>query len=140
MIGRVVSNKLKDTVTVLVEREAMHPLYKKTYIRSKKYLVHDMMGTREGDMVDIVKTRPISKRKHWKIVKIVGKNLVEVVKEKLKKAAEETIAEVMPASPQGGPIEETKEPSAISLQPKKETNTEQKKPRKKKGKSEDGTT
>jgi len=69
MIGRVVANKLKDTATVLVEREAMHPLYKKTYIQSKKYLVHDMMGTKEGDMVDIVKTRPISKRKHWKIVK-----------------------------------------------------------------------
>ncbi|MDP3733042.1 MAG: 30S ribosomal protein S17, partial [Candidatus Daviesbacteria bacterium] len=109
----------------LVERRAMHPLYKKTYIQSKKYLVHDMMGTKEGDMVDIVKTRPISKRKHWKIVKIVGKNLVEVVEEKLKKAAEETIAEVMP-------VEEMKESSVVSLQPKKETNKEQKKPRKRK--------
>lgn len=97
MIGRVVSIKSKDTATVLVEREAKHPLYKKTYIRSKKYLVHDMMGTKEGDMVDIVKTRPISRRKHWKIVKIVGKNLAEVTEEKLKKAAEEIIAEVMPA-------------------------------------------
>ncbi|HBQ50993.1 30S ribosomal protein S17 [Candidatus Daviesbacteria bacterium RIFCSPLOWO2_01_FULL_38_10] len=125
MIGRVVANKLKDTATVLVEREAMHPLYKKTYIQSKKYLVHDMMGTKEGDMVDIVKTRPISKRKHWKIVKIVGKNLVEVVKEKLKKSAEETIAEVMPD-------EETKESSVVSLQSMKETNKEQKKPRKRK--------
>lgn len=132
MIGRVVSSKLKDTVTVLVEREAMHPLYKKTYIRSKKYLVHDSVGTREGDMVDIVKTRPISKRKHWKIVKVVGKNLVEVAKKKLKKTAEETIAEavpagrqVMPASPQGGPAEEI--------------NKKQKKLNKRKGKPEDGT-
>lgn len=125
MIGRVVSSKLKDTVTVLVEREAMHPLYKKTYIRSKKYLVHDSVGTREGDMVDIVKTRPISKRKHWKIVKIVGKNLIEVAKKKLKKTAEETIAEVMPASPQGGPAEEI--------------NKKQKKLNKRKGKPEDGT-
>lgn len=109
MIGRVVSIKSQATATVLLERKATHPLYKKNYVRSKKYLVHDVMGTKEGDMVDIVKTRPISKRKHWKINKIIGKNLAEAAKEKLKKAAEETIAEILPASPQGGPAEEKKE-------------------------------
>ncbi len=125
MIGRVVSNKLKDTATVLVEREAMHPLYKKTYVRSKKYLVLDKLGVKLGDMVEIIACAPVSKRKAWKAVKIVGKNLVEVAKEKLKKAAEETIAEIMP-------VEETKESSVVSLQPKKETNKEQKKLRKRK--------
>lgn len=109
MIGRVVSIKSQATATVLLERKATHPLYRKNYVRSKKYLVHDMMGTKEGDMVDIVKTRPISKRKHWKIVKIIGKNLAEVAKEKLKKAAEETIAEAVPAGRQVLPAEEKKE-------------------------------
>lgn len=123
MIGRVVSTKSKNTATVLVERKATHPLYKKTYIRSKKYLVHDLLQTKEGDVVDIVKTKPVSKDKHWKIVKIVGKNLAEVVEETLKAAAEEIISEVMP---------EEKEI--------KETNEKPKKVSKKKEKADNGTT
>ncbi|MBI3109727.1 30S ribosomal protein S17 [Candidatus Daviesbacteria bacterium] len=94
MIGRVVSTKSKNTATVLVERKATHPLYKKTYIRSKKYLVHDLLQTKEGDVVDIVKTKPVSKYKHWKIVQVKGKNLAEIAEEKLKESAEEIIAEV----------------------------------------------
>lgn len=83
MIGRVVSAKMNErsssanrTVTVLVERTAMHPLYKKTFVRSKKYLADAPAGVREGDMVEMVKVRPISKNKHWQVVKVVGKNLV----------------------------------------------------------------
>lgn len=108
MIGRVVSTKLKNTATILVERVAKHPLYKKTFTRSKKYLVDDPIGVKEGDVVDIVKTRPISKMKHWRIVKVVGKSLEEITKEKLKAAAEQIVSEVMPATPedgQGGPEE-----------------------------------
>ncbi len=96
MTGRVVSTKLKQTATVLVERVATHPLYKKTYLRSKKYLVDDVIGVSEGDIVEIVKCKPVSKNKHWKIVKVVGKNLAEIVEAEQKKAAEEVIAEVMP--------------------------------------------
>ena len=51
MIGRVVSTKTKDTATVLVERVAKHPLYKKTFIRTKKYLVDTKIPIKEGDMV-----------------------------------------------------------------------------------------
>ncbi len=98
MIGRVVSTKMKNTVTVLVERIAKHPLYKKTYVQSKKYLVDATMAVKDGDMVDIVKVRPVSKNKHWKVLKVVGKNLTEIMEEKLKAAAEKTIAEVMPES------------------------------------------
>lgn len=98
MIGRVVSTKMKNTVTVLVERIAKHPLYKKTYVQSKKYLVDVTMAVKDGDMVDIVKVRPVSKNKHWKVLKVVGKNLTEIMEEKLKAAAEKTIAEVMPES------------------------------------------
>lgn len=95
MIGRVVSTKLKNTATVLVSRTAMHPLYKKTYVQSKKYLVEDLTQVKEGDLVEIVNCKPVSKRKTWKIVKVVGRSLVEIAEEKLKKLSEETIAEVM---------------------------------------------
>ncbi len=98
MIGRVVSTKVNNTVTVLVERMAKHPLYKKTFVQTKKYLVDDPIGVKMGDIVEVLKTRPISKNKHWRILKVVGKNLTEIMEEKLKAAAEKTIAEVMPES------------------------------------------
>lgn len=96
MTGRVVSAKLLKTATVLVERIAMDPLYKKTFIRTKKYLVDDSLSCKEGDIVEIVKIKPVSKNKHWKIAKIVGKNLEEIVEAKQKEAAEKAVAEVMP--------------------------------------------
>lgn len=96
MIGRVVSTKMNNTVTVLVERMAKHPLYKKTFVQTKKYLVDDPIGVKMGDMVEIIKVRPISKNKHWRIIKVVGKNLEAIIEEKLKTEAEKIIAEVMP--------------------------------------------
>ncbi|MBI2337980.1 30S ribosomal protein S17 [Candidatus Daviesbacteria bacterium] len=96
MIGRVVSTKLKNTVTVLVERVAKHPLYKKTFVRSKRYLVDDLVGVKEGDIVEIIKIRPISKNKHWRVAKVVGKNLEEITEVILKDQAEKVISEVMP--------------------------------------------
>lgn len=96
MIGRVVSTKNKNTATVLVERQAAHPLYKKTFIRSKKYLVDDQINVKDGDIVQIEKCRPVSKMKHFKIVKVLGKNLVEITEAQLKEKAEEAIAQVMP--------------------------------------------
>ena len=99
MIGRVTSTKLKNTATVIVERTAMHPLYKKTFIRTKKYLVDDLIGVKDGDIVEITKCRPVSKNKHWKVVKVVGQDLAEIVETQQKIAAEEVIAEVMPEEP-----------------------------------------
>mgnify|MGYP001564391296 CR=1 FL=1 len=96
MIGRVVSAKMNKTVTVLVERTAMHPLYRKTYLQTKRYLVDAPMSLKEGDMVEIVKVKPISKQKHWQVTKVVGKSLVEIAEEQLKAEAEGVIAEVMP--------------------------------------------
>lgn len=96
MIGRVVSTKSKNTAAVLVERTSIHPLYRKTFIRTKKYLVGDEIGVKEGDIVEIVKIKPISKRKHWKIVKVLGKRLVEIAEAQMKEKVEEVIAEVMP--------------------------------------------
>lgn len=67
--GIVVSTKMKKTVVVRVDRQWRHPLYQKTIKRSKKYLVHDEIGAKEGDAVTIVETKPMSRLKRWKIVK-----------------------------------------------------------------------
>lgn len=70
--GVVVSDKMDKTISVLVERKIKHPVYKKFYIRSKKYLAHD--ETNEcgiGDVVRIMETRKYSKRKAWRLLDIV---------------------------------------------------------------------
>lgn len=69
MEGRVVSDKAEKTVTVLVERSVMHPIYKKYIRRSKKYLAHDENNEyKAGDVVEIQEIPPMSKRKTWKVV------------------------------------------------------------------------
>ena len=96
MIGRVVSVKTAKTATILVERTKTHPLYKKSFKRSKKYLVADDLGVKLGDLVDVEKVAPISKNKHWKIIKVVGRDIEAVISEELKEKAAEAIEEVMP--------------------------------------------
>ena len=67
--GVVVSDKADKTVTVLVERRVIHPIYKKFIKRSKKYHAHDESNSCSiGDVVRIEECRPISKTKTWKIV------------------------------------------------------------------------
>jgi small subunit ribosomal protein S17 len=67
--GKVVASKMTDTITVAVERYVKHPKYKKFLRRTKKYLVHDAGNTATvGQVVDIIETRPISKRKSFKLV------------------------------------------------------------------------
>ncbi|MCS6890987.1 MAG: 30S ribosomal protein S17 [Rhodovarius sp.] len=73
LTGRVVSDKMDKTITVLVERRVMHPLYKKIIRRSKKYAAHDEAGiAKEGDIVTIEECRPISKRKSWLLIACNG--------------------------------------------------------------------
>ena len=70
--GRVVSNKMAKTVTVLLERQVQHPLYGKIVRRSTKVHAHDEAGEcREGDVVRIAESRPLSKTKNWRVVKVV---------------------------------------------------------------------
>jgi small subunit ribosomal protein S17 len=70
--GRVVSNKMDKTVTVLVERQVKHPLYGKYIRRSSKLHAHDDANVcREGDVVRVTECRPISKSKNWRVVEIV---------------------------------------------------------------------
>ncbi|NOX43843.1 MAG: 30S ribosomal protein S17 [Gammaproteobacteria bacterium] len=72
--GRVVSNKMDKTVTVLIERKVRHPLYGKYVKRSSKLHAHDENNEcQEGDLVSVVETRPISKSKTWRLVKIIEK-------------------------------------------------------------------
>ena len=73
LTGRITSNKMDKTVTVLVERRIKHPLYGKFVIRSKKYHVHVFDEQFSiGDIVLIEECRPLSKTKNWKVVKHVN--------------------------------------------------------------------
>lgn len=100
--GRVVQAVLPQTVTVLIERSKEHPLYHKSIKRSKRYLVHDTKGAKLGALVEIAKVRPISKNKHFEVVRILGQDIEAVVSEQLKEEAKEAIAEVMPEEREKG--------------------------------------
>ncbi len=68
--GTVVSDKMDKTITVLVERRYMHPVYKKYLKRTDKYAAHDENNVaKEGEKVRIIECAPISKRKSWVLIK-----------------------------------------------------------------------
>ncbi len=72
--GKVISNKMDKTITVLIERKVKHPLYGKFVKRSTKLHVHDENNEcNEGDFVAINECRPLSKTKSWKLVRIIEK-------------------------------------------------------------------
>jgi small subunit ribosomal protein S17 len=72
-VGTVVAKKMKKTVTVRVERQVRHPLYRKTIRRKQTFLVHDEAEKcKVGDVVRIIETRPISKTKRWRVLEIIG--------------------------------------------------------------------
>jgi small subunit ribosomal protein S17 len=71
LTGRVISNKMNQTVTVLIERQVQHPLLGKIIRRSTKLHAHDETGANEGDLVRIAECRPLSKTKHHRVVEIV---------------------------------------------------------------------
>ena len=74
-VGRVISNKMNQTVVVQVERMARHSLYSKTVRRRRKLYAHDAENTcRIGDTVRIVETRPMSKLKRWRVVDVVERS------------------------------------------------------------------
>jgi len=73
-IGRVVSDKMEKTVTVLVERRVKHPLYGKVVTRSSKRHAHDENNEyKPGDLVEIQACRPLSKTKTWMVTRLVEK-------------------------------------------------------------------
>ena len=77
LIGRVVSDKMEKTVTVLVEREVKHPMYGKVMVRSKKYHAHNEGNVaKAGDLVEIVETRPVSRTKSWAVTTVLEKAII----------------------------------------------------------------
>jgi len=77
LVGRVVSDKMEKTVTVLVERKVKHPMYGKVMVRSKKYHAHNEGNTaRAGDLVEIIETRPVSRTKTWAVTSVLEKAIV----------------------------------------------------------------
>jgi len=73
-IGKVLTGKMEKTVNVVVTRQVAHPVYGKRVKRYKKYLAHvSSVQPNVGDIVKITSTRPISKRKRWRVIEIVQK-------------------------------------------------------------------
>jgi small subunit ribosomal protein S17 len=73
-IGIVISNKMEKSIVVKVENRYSHPIYSKTLVKTKKYLAHDEFEKCNiGDQVLVEESRPLSKRKRWKLVQILSK-------------------------------------------------------------------
>lgn len=72
LVGRVISNKMEKTVTVLVERRVKHPVYGKYVVRSTKLHAHDASDKiNEGDLVEIAESRPLSRTKFWTVTRVL---------------------------------------------------------------------
>ncbi|MCK9324215.1 MAG: 30S ribosomal protein S17 [Bacteroidales bacterium] len=70
--GVVVSNKMEKSIVVAVKRKVKHPMYGKFVNRTTKFVAHDEQNTcNEGDLVRIMETRPLSKRKNWRLIEII---------------------------------------------------------------------
>ncbi len=90
VVGVVVSDKMDKTVVVKVERFVQHPRFKKYIRRSKKYYAHDERNEcRIGDVIEIEETRPLSKLKRWRVVRIIKRSVLAEVPEE--SAEEETL-------------------------------------------------
>ncbi len=73
-VGVVVKDKMEKTVIVQVERMVIHPIYKKYLRRHSNYMAHDEAGeTRLGDTVEIIETRPLSKNKRWRVMRLIDR-------------------------------------------------------------------
>ena len=74
-IGIVISNKMSKTIVIKVENRYPHPIYSKIMVRTKKYLAHDEKeNSNIGDLVLVEECKPLSKKKHWKLKKILIKS------------------------------------------------------------------
>lgn len=77
LVGKVVSDKMDKTITVLVETYKNHPIYKKRVKYSKKYKAHDeLQVAKMGDKVEIMETRPLSATKNFRLVRVVEKSVL----------------------------------------------------------------
>ncbi len=73
-LGIVVKNKMDKTVSIAIERKVAHPIYKKYFKKTTKFMAHDEKNECGiGDLVKVMETRPLSKNKKWRVVEIVEK-------------------------------------------------------------------
>jgi small subunit ribosomal protein S17 len=72
-IGTVSADKMQKTVVVRVDRQVLHPKYRRYVRRTSKFMAHDELGATVGDRVRIVETRPLSAKKRWRVIEIVQK-------------------------------------------------------------------
>ncbi len=110
MVGTVVSDKMDKTVVVAVDRLVRQPLYKKVLRRTSKHYAHDENNKcRVGDVVEIIETRPLSKLKRWRVVRIVqkAKVLPSVARKEIAEGTEEQLLEdILGGQPQGEAVTE----------------------------------
>ena len=77
-VGKVVSNKMDKTIVVAIEEHVKHPLYKKIVKDTYKLKAHDENNEcHEGDKVEVMETRPLSKDKRWRVVRVVEKAIIK---------------------------------------------------------------
>jgi len=119
-VGVVVSDKMDKTVVVAVDRLVRHPLYKKVIRKTSKFYAHDEFNEcRVGDIVEIMETRPLSKLKRWRVVRIIQRAKVPlpVAREEVAEETEEQLleevfatgAETAEQQPQQPPVDQTEE-------------------------------
>ena len=99
LTGVVVSDKMDKTVVVMVERMVRHPRYGKYIKRRKKYHAHDEKNEcRTGDVVEIIESRPLSRTKRWRVVRIIRRGALTAEKEEsIEKEVEEELKGGAPA-------------------------------------------
>lgn len=116
--GDVVSDKTDKTVTVLVERRFMHPMYKKYVKRTDKYSAHDENNAfKTGDRVRIIECRPMSKTKRWTVLTDGQEQTVPT--KQVKRKTSTAKPEAKKAAPKKAKTEETKKPAAKKKAPVK---------------------
>jgi len=129
-VGVVVSDKMDKTVVVAVDRLVRHPLYKKVIRKTSKFYAHDENNEcRVGDIVEIMETRPLSKLKRWRVVRIIQRAKVPlpVAREEVAEETEEQLLEEVLGAhveTQAQPEEVSAEAQNLSQQPT-EQQTEQ---------------
>jgi len=70
--GKVVSNKMEKTIVVAIERQVIHPVYKKYFKQTKKIMAHDEENACQiGDVVKVIESRPLSAKKRWRLLEII---------------------------------------------------------------------
>lgn len=111
LVGIVSSDKANKTITVTVSTRKTHPIYRKQYSVSTKFLAHDEANeATTGDKVSIIETRPRSARKRYELLKIIEKPKLRA--EDLKVETEEAAKEVTQSKPKPAKIKKTDEPTS----------------------------